>query len=388
MKTSVIQWVGNGSNNRASVALEEPKQELLVGLAARWRLAMELLRRWGSLLSSPDLAIDLGTANTLIHAQGQGVVLNQPSVLALREKNGRRKLLAVGQEARWMLGRTPDGIRAVRPIRDGVIADFDVTQEMLSSLVYQARNQRRILVKHRMAICVPVGATEIERRALIEAGLAAGARRVALIEEPMAAAIGAGLPVVEPRGSMVVDIGGGTSEIAILSLGGVVSARSLRVAGDAMDEAICAYVRERHNLQLSPISAEAAKHAIGCAREGGTGVFEISGLDVVNGVPKRLTLTANQIADALSAPVEAIATAVKQVLQSTAPQLAADIVETGIVLTGGGALLPQLDRVLHERTGLPVRVAEDPLTCVVRGTARAMEEEGFHHLLIDGNTFL
>jgi len=325
---------------------------------------------------SADMAIDLGTANTLVYVKGRGIVLNEPSVVAIAEHKGRKQVLAVGDEAKQMLGRTPGNIQAIRPLRDGVIADFEVAEEMIKHFIRKVHN-RRSFASPMVIICVPSGSTAVERRAIQESAEAAGARRVYLIEEPMAAAIGAGLPVTEPTGSMVVDIGGGTTEVAVLSLGGIVYARSVRVGGDKMDEAIIAYIRRNHNLLVGEGSAERIKKDIGsaCAPAEGTGrTIEIKGRDLMNGVPKELVISEAQIADSLGEPVAAIVEAVKVALEHTAPELAADIVDKGIVLTGGGALLSNLDFVLRLSTGLPVSIADDPLSCVALGTGRALEE--------------
>jgi rod shape-determining protein MreB and related proteins len=325
---------------------------------------------------SADMAIDLGTANTLVYVKGQGVVLNEPSVVALTEIKGRKHVLAVGNEAKQMLGRTPGNIQAIRPLRDGVIADFEVAEEMIKHFIRKVHN-RRAFASPLIVVCVPSGSTAVERRAIQESAEAAGARKVYLIEEPMAAAIGAGLPVTEPTGSMVVDIGGGTTEVAVLSLGGIVFARSARVGGDLMDEAIINYIRRHHNLLVGESSAERIKKEIGCAcpPESGDGeTMEIRGRDLLNGVPKQIVISQRQMAESLAEPVTAIIDAVKHVLEHTVPELAADIVDKGIVLTGGGALLHNLSFVLRHATGLPVSIAEDPLSCVVMGTGKALEE--------------
>ncbi len=325
---------------------------------------------------SADMAIDLGTANTLVYVKGRDIVLNEPSVVAIIETKGKKKVLAVGTEAKQMLGRTPGNIQAIRPLRDGVIADFEVAEAMIKEFIRRVHN-RRGFYSPQIVVCVPSGSTAVERRAIQESAESAGARRVWLIEEPMAAAIGAGLPVTEPTGSMVVDIGGGTTEVAVLSLGGIVYSRSVRVGGDMMDEAIISYIRRNHNLLVGESSAERIKKEIGsaCPPEDGEGrSMEIKGRDLLNGVPKEIIITERQIAESLAEPISAIIDAVKVALENTAPELAADIVDKGIVLTGGGALLSNLDYVLRHATGLPVSIADDPLTCVVRGTGRALEE--------------
>ena len=325
---------------------------------------------------SADMAIDLGTANTLVYVKGRGIVLNEPSVVAIAETRGKKQVLAVGEEAKQMLGRTPGNITAIRPLRDGVIADFEVAEEMIKHFIRKVHN-RRSFASPLVIICVPSGSTAVERRAIQESAESAGARRVFLIEEPMAAAIGAGLPVTEPTGSMVVDIGGGTTEVAVLSLGGIVYSRSVRIGGDKMDEAIIGYIRRNHNLLVGEASAERIKESIGsaCPPEDGEGrTMEIKGRDLMNGVPRELVLSERQIAESLAEPIGAIIEAVKVALEHTAPELAADIVDKGVVLTGGGALLSNMDFVLRHATGLPVSLADDPLSCVVLGTGRALEE--------------
>lgn len=325
---------------------------------------------------SADMAIDLGTANTLVYVKGRGIVLNEPSVVATASVKGRKQVLAVGDEAKMMLGRTPGNIEAIRPLRDGVIADFEIAEEMIKHFIRKVHNRRGFSAPQ-VIICVPSGSTAVERRAIQESAESAGARRVFLIEEPMAAAIGAGLPVTEPTGSMVVDIGGGTTEVAVLSLGGIVYSRSVRVGGDKMDEAIIAYIRRNHNLLVGEGSAERIKKEIGSAcvpPDGDGGVMEIKGRDLMNGVPKELVISERQIAESLAEPVSAIIEAVKVALEHTAPELAADIVDKGIVMTGGGALLGNIDLVLRHATGLPVTLAEEPLSCVALGTGRCLEE--------------
>lgn len=335
---------------------------------------------------SSDMAIDLGTANTLVYVKGRGIVLNEPSVVALQVKGENKDVLAVGTEAKAMLGRTPGRIEAIRPMRDGVIADFDVAKAMIKDFIRRVQ-KRSLLSRPFILICVPSGATAVEQRAIKEAALEAGARDVKLIPEPIAAAIGAGIPVVEPEGSMVVDIGGGTSEVAVIALRDIVYARSVRVGGDKMDEAIISYLRRNHNLLVGETSAEKIKMAIGiaCAPADGTGEYmNVRGRDLINGVPKEITITQAQIAEALAEPVGQIVEAVKVALEATPPELASDIVDKGIMLTGGGALLSQLDDVLREETGLPVMIANDPLNCVALGTGRALEHmNALQHVLID-----
>jgi rod shape-determining protein MreB len=333
---------------------------------------------------SADIAIDLGTANTLVYVKGRGIVLNEPSVVAIQTHRGKKQVLAVGDEAKLMLGRTPGSIIAIRPLRDGVIADFEVAEEMIKHFIRKVTN-RRSFAAPEMIICVPSGSTAGERRAIQESAESAGARRVRLIEEPMAAAIGAGLPVTQPTGSMIVDIGGGTTEVAVLSLGGIVYSRSVRVGGDKMDEAIIAYIRRNHNLLIGEGSAERIKKEIGSAAppEDGEGRYmEIRGRDLLNGVPKELLISERQIAESLAEPISQIVEAVKVALEHTAPELAADIVDKGIVLTGGGALLGNLDLVLRHATGLPISIADDPLSCVALGTGRALEERSLQAVLI------
>ena len=325
---------------------------------------------------SADMAIDLGTANTLVYVRGRGIVLNEPSVVAIEEYKGRKRVLAVGNDAKRMLGRTPGNIRAIRPMKDGVIADFDIAEEMIKYFVCKV-HIRQMFVTPLIVICVPSGATEVERRAIKESAYHAGAHKVQLIEEPMAAAIGAGLQITEPTGSMVVDIGGGTTEVAVLSLKGVVYSRSVRVGGDKMDTAIVNYIRRNMNLLVGESSAEKIKKEVGsaCLPEQGDGkTVEIKGRDLVNGVPKEITINERQVAESLIEPVADIVEAVKVALENTPPELAADIVDKGIVLTGGGALLANLDQVLRKATGLPVTVAEDPLSCVAKGSGMVLDE--------------
>jgi rod shape-determining protein MreB len=326
---------------------------------------------------SNDMAIDLGTANTLVYVKGRGIVLAEPSVVAIADVRGKKQVLAVGEEAKQMLGRTPGNISAIRPMRDGVIADFEVAEEMIKHFIRKVHN-RRSFASPIIIVCVPSGSTAVERRAIQESAESAGARRVLLIEEPMAAAIGAGLPVTEPSGSMIVDIGGGTTEVAVISLGGIVYSRSVRVGGDKMDEAIISYIRRQHNLLIGESSAERIKIGLGAARPSENGDegpwLEVKGRDLVNGVPREVRVSQAQISESLAEPVFQITEAVKVALENTPPELAADICDKGIVLTGGGALLHRLDQVLREATGLPVVVAEDALSCVVLGTGRALEE--------------
>ena len=324
---------------------------------------------------SSDIAIDLGTANTLIYVKGKDVVLNEPSVVAFSRMDGHKEVHAVGSEAAHMLGRTPENIEVIRPMKDGVIADFDVAEEMIKYFIAKVHGRRRFFAP-KVVICVPSGATAVEQRAIHQAALKAGASRAYLVAEPMVAALGAGLPIHEPAGSMVVDIGGGTTEIAVLSLDGLVYARSVRVGGDKMDEAIIQYVRRTTNLLIGEISAERVKREVGSAtmpKDGDGMTVQIKGRDLMNGVPREIKVTEAMIAEALKEPVEQIVEAVKIALESTPPELAADIVDKGIMLTGGGALLRNLDVELRKQTGLPVMIADDPLSCVVRGSGTMVE---------------
>ncbi len=326
---------------------------------------------------SKDMAIDLGTANTLVYVKGEGVVLNEPSVVATVENQGRTQVLAVGNEAKQMLGRTPGKIQAIRPMKDGVIADFEVAEQMIKSFIKKVHSGRT-LSNPQIVICVPTGATNVERRAIRESADAAGARRVFLIEEPVAAAIGAGLPVAEPTGSMIVDIGGGTTEVAVLSLGGVVHATSVKAAGDKFDEAIIEYMRSAHKLAIGETTAERMKKEIGSASppEDGDGKsMNVKGRDLITGLPKEISISQRQIAEALAEPVAQIIDTIKRALEQTPAELSADIVERGIMMTGGGSLLGNLDKVLRRATSLPISIAEDPLLCVVMGTGKALEEK-------------
>ncbi len=326
-------------------------------------------------LSAPfsrDMGIDLGTANTLVYVKGKGIIIREPSVVALKERD--KKILAVGNEAKNMIGRTPGNIKAVRPMKDGVIADFDVTETMLRHFIRKAHKRNR-LVRPRIIICVPSGVTEVEKRAVIDAALQAGARSAFLIEEPMAAAIGAGLPIHEPTGNMIVDIGGGTTEVAVISLGGIVTSSSIRIGGDEMDEAISQYIKKNYKLMVGERTAEQIKIDIGTATgDNGDLTKEIKGRDLVNGLPKTITINSNEIKEALKEPVNSILNAVKRTLEKTPPELASDVMGRGIILTGGGALLHGLDDLLIEATQMPVYLAENPLDCVVNGTGNALEE--------------
>ncbi|MEG9861496.1 MAG: rod shape-determining protein [Parvularculales bacterium] len=325
---------------------------------------------------SADMAIDLGTANTLVYVKGRGIVLDEPSVVAVYEKGGRSKVLSVGDEAKSMLGRSPMNIRVIRPMRDGVIADFTVAEEMIKYFIRKIHN-RRSFANPLIVVCVPTGSTTVERRAIQESALGAGARGVFLIEEPMAAAIGAGLPVTEPTGSMVVDIGGGTTEIAVLSLGGIVFSNSVRVGGDKMDESIIQYIRRHHNLLIGESTAESIKLKYGKAtisdEEADNDLILIRGRDVRAGIPKEINVESNVLVSALADPLNQLVEGIKVTLEGTPPELSADIVDKGIVLTGGGALLGNLTKYFSEELGLPVSVADEPLLCVALGTGRALE---------------
>ncbi len=326
---------------------------------------------------SHDLAIDLGTANTLIYVTGKGIVLDEPSVVSIMHEgaSNKKSILAVGLEAKKMLGRTPGSIQAIRPMKDGVIADFTVTEQMLKQFIKKVSPSRLFSASPRIVICVPCGSTQVERRAIKESALGAGARRVELIEEPMAAAIGAGLPVEEATGSMVVDIGGGTTEVGVISLGGIVYSNSVRVGGDKFDESIINYILRNYGMLIGETTAEEIKKTIGSAFPGAeVREMEVKGRNLAEGIPRAFTVSSNEILEALTEPLNQIVSAVKIALEQTPPELGADIAEKGMVLTGGGALLRDIDRLLQEETGLPVFVADDPLTCVVRGSGRALDK--------------
>jgi len=342
----------------------------------------DIFKKMGQFWST-DMAIDLGTANTLVFVKGEGIVLNEPSVVAIIEEKGRKSVLAVGDEAKTMLGRTPGNITAVRPLRDGVIADFVVTEEMIKHFIKKV-HKNKSFANPNILICVPTGSTPVERKAIQDSALAAGARKVKLIEEPIAAAIGAGLPISEATGSMVVDIGGGTTEIAILSLGGVVYAHSLRIAGDAMDSAIIAYMKKQFNLLIGEASAEKIKKEIGTAIPTSGNTYLMKGRDIRSGTPKEITLKEEDTSEALKPILAQILAGIKEALESTPPELSADLVDMGLVLTGGGALLKNLDKMITKETGLPVQIAEDPLSCVAIGTGKALDqEETFSNMLVN-----
>ena len=323
---------------------------------------------------SQDMAIDLGTANTLVVLKGQGVVLNEPSVVAVVEERGKKSVLAVGDEAKTMLGRTPGNISAIRPLRDGVIADFIVTEEMIKHFIKKV-HKRSTFANPRILICVPTGSTPVERKAIQDSALAAGARRVQLIEEPIAAAIGANLPISEATGSMVVDIGGGTTEIAVMSLGGVVYSKSLRVAGDAMDEALKNYMRKEYNLLIGDSTAEKIKKEIGTAIPSNNNTYPVKGRDIRSGTQKEVNITEEDSSEALSGILREMVNGMKDALENTPPELSADLVDMGLTLTGGGALLKNIDKRFSRETGLPVHIADDPLACVAVGTGKALEQE-------------
>lgn len=327
-------------------------------------------------LFARDIGIDLGTANTLVHVQGKGIVIREPSVVAVDKRTGT--VHAVGEAAKNMIGRTPGHIVAIRPMKDGVIADFDVTQAMLKHFIQKAYTGG-ILGRPRVIVCVPSGVTEVEKRAVEEATIQAGAREAYLMEEPMAAAIGAGLPVEEPTGSIVVDIGGGTTDVAVISLGGIVTAKSIRIAGDELDDAIIYYIKKEYNLMIGERTSEDIKINIGCAyKKPEKETFEIRGRDLLNGLPKNVTISSDEILEALKEPIAAIIDCIKTTLEKTPPELSADIMDKGIMLTGGGALLWGIDKLISEETGIPVKVAENPLDCVVLGTERVLEDDGIN----------
>ena len=329
---------------------------------------------------SQDMAIDLGTANTLVVLKGQGVVLNEPSVVAVVEEKGKKSVLAIGDEAKTMLGRTPGNIQAIRPLRDGVIADFIVTEEMIKHFIKKVH--KRTLANPRILISVPTGSTPVERKAIQDSALAAGARKVQLIEEPIAAAIGAGLPISEATGSMVVDIGGGTTEVAIMSLGGVVYSNSLRTAGNAMDQALQDYMRSEYNLLIGDSTAEKIKKEIGTAIPASNNTYAVKGRDIRSGTPKEVNISENDTAEALNPIIKQIVKGIKDALENTPPELSADLVDMGMTLTGGGALLKNIDKRFSKETGLPVNIADDPLACVAIGTGKALEQrETFAHML-------
>ena len=337
----------------------------------------KLIRYW-----STDMAIDLGTANTLVYVKGRGIVLNEPSVVAIIDDKGKKSVLAVGDEAKTMLGRTPGNITAVRPLRDGVIADFIVTEEMIKHFIKKV-HKKRSFANPRILICVPTGSTPVERKAIQDSALAAGARKVQLIEESIAAAIGAGLPISEATGSMVVDIGGGTTEIAVMSLGGVVYANSMRVAGDAMDASIIQYMRKQFNLLVGEASAEKIKKEIGTAMPTSGNSYLMKGRDIRSGTPKEITLKEEDTAEALRPVLNQILAGIKDALENTPPELSADLVDMGMVLTGGSALLKNIDKLISKETGLPVQISEDPLSCVAFGCGKALDDEQtFSNLLI------
>ena len=323
---------------------------------------------------SQDMAIDLGTANTLVVLKDKGVVLNEPSVVAIINEMGKKTVLAVGDEAKTMLGRTPGNIQAIRPLRDGVIADFIVTEEMIKHFIKKV-HANNTFANPRILICVPTGSTPVERKAIQDSALAAGARRVQLIEEPIAAAIGAGLPISEATGSMIVDIGGGTTEIAVMSLGGVVFSKSLRVAGDAMDGAIISYMRKKFNLLIGESTAEKIKKEIGTAIPTSNNIFLMKGRDIRTGTPKEISLTEEDACEALMPILSQMLGAIKEALENTPPELSADLVDMGLVLTGGGALLKNIEKLISKDTGLPVTIADNPLECVAMGTGKALENE-------------
>ena len=323
---------------------------------------------------STDMAIDLGTANTLVVIKGKGVVLNEPSVVAVVDEKGKKSVIAVGDEAKTMLGRTPGNIQAIRPLKNGVIADFIVTEEMIKHFIKKVHNKKSF-ANPRILICVPTGSTPVERKAIQDSALAAGARRVQLIEEPIAAAIGANLPIQEATGSMVVDIGGGTTEIAVMSLGGVVYSNSMRIAGDSMDQALIYYMRKKFNLLIGDASAEKLKKEIGTALATSNNTYQVKGRDIRSGTPKEISLREEDTAEALNQTLSQIMAGIKDALENTPPELSADLVDMGLTLTGGGALLKNMDKFIAKETGLPVQIADDPLACVAIGTGKALEQE-------------
>ena len=332
---------------------------------------------------STDMAIDLGTANTLVYVKGEGIVLNEPSVVAIIEEKGKKSVLAVGDEAKTMLGRTPGNISAVRPLRDGVIADFVVTEEMIKHFIKKV-HKKKAFANPRILICVPTGSTPVERKAIQDSALAAGARKVQLIEESIAAAIGAGLPISEATGSMVVDIGGGTTEIAVMSLGGVVYANSMRVAGDAMDASIIQYMRKQFNLLVGEASAEKIKKEIGTAMPTSGNSYLMKGRDIRSGTPKEIALKEDDTAEALKPVLNQIMGGIKDALENTPPELSADLVDMGMVLTGGSSLLKNIDKLISKETGLPVQISEDPLSCVAFGCGKALDDEQTFSTLLLG----
>ena len=338
----------------------------------------KLIRYW-----STDMAIDLGTANTLVYVKGRGIVLNEPSVVAIIDDKGKKSVLAVGDEAKTMLGRTPGNITAVRPLRDGVIADFIVTEEMIKHFIKKV-HKKKAFANPRILICVPTGSTPVERKAIQDSALAAGARKVQLIEESIAAAIGAGLPISEATGSMVVDIGGGTTEIAVMSLGGVVYANSMRVAGDAMDASIIQFMRKQFNLLVGEASAEKIKKEIGTAMPTSGNSYLMKGRDIRSGTPKEITLKEEDTAEALRPVLNQIMAGIKDALENTPPELSADLVDMGMVLTGGSALLKNIDKLISKETGLPVQISEDPLSCVAFGCGKALDDEQTFSTLLIG----
>ena len=344
------------------------------GVIADFIVTEEMIKHFIKKVWSQDMAIDLGTANTLVVLKGKGVVLNEPSVVAIVDQGGKKNVLAVGDEAKTMLGRTPGNISAIRPLRDGVIADFIVTEEMIKHFIKKV-HKGSTFANPRILICVPTGSTPVERKAIQDSALAAGARRVQLIEEPIAAAIGAGLPISEATGSMVVDIGGGTSEIAVMSLGGLVYSKSLRVAGDAMDTAIVNYMRKEYNLLIGDTTAEKIKKEMGTAIPTGTNTYPVKGRDLRSGTPKEVNITEEDTAEALNDILKEMVNAIKDALENTPPELSADLVDMGLTLTGGGALLKNIDKRFSKETGLPVHVADDPLSCVAVGTGKALDQE-------------